>query len=234
MCTSLVQEPRSLEAKEKMKNAELNGISRRAALYTGLAALPAAVGCTVVDKGPPGISYVEKIGSIFQGADGKTLLINGRNFEYLFKDAGELLRTLTSSLKPKLTATIYGFQIEPGNVVSGQVALFLPSELPEAEITSALPSSGFARHQAGNWHKIFKLSGARFSRAGGQIQSQPVGLRLNREYEISIDDRSNAKPERSLVVVDNLGARIVFGIILIPLLIVLAPFDIKTAFPVGK
>lgn len=171
--------------------------------------LSGMVGCSsTTEPSARAMPYKETINSVLISSDGKTLVVLGQDYHYIFDLPASLLKTLQGSFHPYVQATISRFTVNASNEVIGNVLLRL-GDTPEDAKTAAL-QAGFVERN-GNTLLSLQMHGRRYK--ASQVEVQPQ-YQLNRAYIVNVDVAPHVQETHISPVQIAAGVIVIPGIIL--------------------
>lgn len=133
---------------------------------------------------PASDDYVERVSSVLISKDGKTLVIVGSNYHYIFEAPPTIVRTLTSDYQRYVGASLGTFTVDGAQRLTGTFVLHLRDDAPDGAKTSA-KNAGFVEDASGYLRSDGVLSGTRYD--AGNVNIGADARALNREYHVNIN-----------------------------------------------
>jgi len=143
-------------------------------------------GCATHDLWSSGGSeaYSEDVSSVLISRDGKTLVVLGTNYHYIFDAPPVLVRTLRSPFHEAVRATLGRFEIESGGTTTGKLDLWVPSAASAAD-REAARAAGYTKTDAGRLEFKTELTGKRYF-AGNFDLKKSTQQPLNKNYTVEV------------------------------------------------
>ena len=128
--------------------------------------------------------YKDTFSSVLISNDKKTLVAITKKYHYIFSTSQDMGEVLTSSAHKNISADVFTFTLDKGNVMTGNVRLCLSSKASNEDI-NAVASFGFKQeNKFQGYCSVYALKGIRY-RAGKTVVGQ--AYQLNKPYTVDVN-----------------------------------------------
>lgn len=135
------------------------------------------------DSKPRFDTYRERISSVLVSQDGKTLVILGSDYHYIFEAPPAIVRTLTRDYQRYVEAGFGTFSVDESQRITGPYALHIRDDAPDSAKSSA-KRAGFSEDALGTLRSDGVLTGTRYS--AGNVRPEATARALNKEYYVNV------------------------------------------------
>lgn len=166
------------------------------------------------------VYYDEHAQGFFVTADGKNLVVLGKDYHYVMDDLGNLPVLLKSSLKPRLQASFEYFSVSTENKVDGHVYLTITGDVSEIERKLLQDEKFQYDNYPGTWKKTYHAHGTRYSAKGFETPTS-IG-KFNQSYTIRVAEHHSPGLKRAIILLTPVtlavdGVLVLGGIVMFPL-----------------
>ncbi|EHP41852.1 hypothetical protein OR16_18716 [Cupriavidus basilensis OR16] len=178
---------------------------RRSFLAAGTLATLALGGCATaalydeIEKKEYG-DYKEIISEILISQDGKSIVILGDKYHYIFDANADLLKAISSDIHPRLKARFRRFEVNREGNIAGNLDLMLDGAATEDERKQAgeLGFKAASRNENPSLSRAYRLAGKRYSAAKFAMPGQ--AKQLNQAYAIDVREEKPIGAKAALAV----------------------------------
>jgi hypothetical protein len=165
-------------------------------------------------------TYTEQVSTLLLSADGRQLVVLGKQYHYIFSAPPELYRLVHSPLKTHVTAMMDPFDVTLNGTITGAYTLVFNND--DASVSDDdIRALGFQRHEDGRWLLRSKLSGKRYL-IGNTLRQGRIHETLQQTYTVTVhaEETLGDKAAEGLVtpvVLTSGGVLLIYYVLLAPI-----------------